>query len=350
MTIRRKAFFLSLLAVLFARVYAQEETIKVNTTLVSVPVIVSDRQGRYVPSLTAADFSLQRDGKNQKIDFFASTEEPINVAVLIDTSQSTRPVLDDIKKAAERFVKLLGPKDKASVVSFDYETHVLSPLTGNAEQLRRAIREAEIPDYVGTTLRDAVYQTVKDEFRGVSGRKAIILLTDGKDAGSQVTSPDLLYSLQESDVMIYPIYFETGNFRQRFDRPMDQRGDIFGGRFPGRAGRFPRGGGRFPGNDPFPGGNRVPERRRERVEEKNELAQEFLEKLSDATAGRFYSSESSKFKDTFELIVDELRHQYRLGFYPPEEETADVVHYLHVRVSRPDLSVRARANYRALPK
>ena len=350
MTISLKAVFLLLLAGLFARAEAQEETIKINTTLVSVPVIVSDRQGRYVPNLTASDFSLQRDGKNQKIDFFASTEEPINVAVLIDTSHSTRPVLDDIKKAAERFVKLLGPKDKASVVSFDFDTHVLSPLTSNLEQLRGAIREADIPDYAGTTLRDAVYQTVREEFRGVNGRKAIILLTDGKDAGSRMTAPDLLYSLQESDVMIYPIYFETGDFRPRLDRPMRRGGDIFGGRFPGPMGRFPQSGGRFPRNDPAPGGGRTPERRRERVDAKNELAREFLEKLSDTTAGRFYSSENSKFKETFELIVDELRHQYRLGFYPPEEESVDVVHSLGVKVSRSDLSVRARANYRILPR
>ena len=348
MTLSRKALFLALLAGMVIGARAQD-VIKVNTALVGVPVVVSDRQGRFVPNLTAKDFSLQRDGKDQKIDFFASTEEPINVAILIDTSQSTRPVLDDIKKAADRFIKLLGPKDKAAVISFDYDTHVLSPLTSNAEQIRRAVWAADVPEYVGTTLRDAVKQTVKEQFRGVNGRKAIILLTDGKDAGSQVTAPDLLYSLQESDVMIYSVYFETGNFRQRFDRPPGGRGDIFGPRFPGRMGRFPRGDGRFPGNDPFPRRDRMPERRRERVEQKNEIAQEFLQRLSDTTAGRFYSSEGSKFKETFELIVDELRHQYRLGFYPPEDESADVVHDIHVKVTRPDVAVRARTNYRAIP-
>ena len=339
-----------LLAGLFARVHAQEETVKVNTTLVSVPVIVSDRQGRYVPNLTASDFTLQRDRTDQKIDFFASTEEPINVAVLIDTSQSTRPVLNDIKKAAERFVKLLGPKDRASIVSFDYDTHVLSALTGSTDQLKRAIKHAEIPDDVGTTLRDAVYQTVKEEFRGVNGRKAIILLTDGKDAGSQVTAPDLLYSLQESDVMVYPIYFETGNFGPGLNRSMGRRGGVFGGGFPGRGRRFPGGGGRFPRNGPMPRNGKNSRAGRERIEDQNERAQEFLEKLSDTTAGRFYSSESKKFKDTFELIVDELRHQYRLGFYPPEEESMNLIHDLRVKVSRPDVAVRARANYRVLSR
>lgn len=240
MTLSRKALFLALLAGMVIGTRAQD-VIKVNTALVGVPVVVSDRQGRYVPNLTAKDFSLQRDGKDQKIDFFASAEEPINVAILIDTSQSTRPVLDDIKKAADRFIKLLGLKDKAAVISFDYDTHVLSALTNNAEQIRRAVWAADVPEYVGTTLRDAVNQTVKEQFRGVNGRKAIILLTDGKDAGSQVTAPDLLYALQESDVMVYSVYFETGNFRQRFDQHQGGRGDIFGPRFPGRMGCFARG-------------------------------------------------------------------------------------------------------------
>ena len=71
------------------------ETIRVETRLVSVPVIVSDRNGRYVPNLTAADFTILQDGKPQAIEFFGAVEEPLTIALLIDTSQSTRPVLDD---------------------------------------------------------------------------------------------------------------------------------------------------------------------------------------------------------------------------------------------------------------
>src|SRR5215831_8889184 len=114
MNLSRKVVFLALFAVCATAAIAQDEVIKINTTLVSVPVIVSDRQGRYVADLKPSDFTLQRDGANQKIDFFASVEEPINVAVLIDTGHSTEPVIDDIKKAAERFVKLLGPRDRAA--------------------------------------------------------------------------------------------------------------------------------------------------------------------------------------------------------------------------------------------
>ena len=311
---------------------AQDEVIKVTTTLVSVPVIVSDRQGRYIPGLKASDFSITSDGAKQNIDFFASTEETINVALLIDTSHSTQPVIDEIRSAANRFIKLLRPADKAAVISFDYSVHVLSHLTSDQRQLNKAIQSAEIPEPFGTTLRDAVFQTVSAEFAGLSGRKAIILLTDGKDVGSSISIPNLLYSLQEKDVMVYSVFFKTGPLA------MTMR--------PGGSGRG-RGmmDGNFPGNDPFLNRQRG---RQQRATMVNERAQEFLNELSDSTAGRFYESDASQFKETFDLIVDELRHQYRLGFYPPEEKTAGVVHDIKVKVSRPDTSVRSRSFYRTV--
>src|SRR5262245_49357830 len=219
---------LVLISASVGQVRAQEEVIKVDTTLVTVPVVVSDRQGRYVPGLKASDFTVFKDGVQQKIEFFASTEERINVALLIDTSHSTEPVIDDIKRAAERFVKLLRQGDKAAIVSFDHSTTVLSHFTSDVGRLNDAINRAEIPRPAGTTLRDAVYQTVNEEFAGVTGRKAIILLTDGKDFGSRVSPADLLFSLQEKDIMIYSVFFKTGPGMQ-----IAQLDRILGRRFPG---------------------------------------------------------------------------------------------------------------------
>jgi len=82
----------------------------------------------------------------------------------------------------------------------------------------------------------------------------------------------------------------------------------------------------------------------------NERAEDFLQRLSDITAGRFYDSKGSKFGETFDLIVDELRHQYRLGFYPPDEPGTNAIHDLHVKVARQDVVVRARSSYRAETK
>ncbi len=310
------------------------EVIKVDTRLVSVPVIVSDRNGRYIPNLKAADFSVFQDGVKQEVEFFAATEEPLTVALLIDTSQSTRSVLDDIEDSAVSFVKLLGPKDRAMIVSFDYDTHILSGITSDKQQLERAIYSAEIPEDFGTTLRDAVYETVNRSFAGITGRKAIILMTDGKDARSRVSSGDLLYTLQETDTLIYTIMFKT-NERQALRQVMGgerrRNGGIFGGG--GMGGRFPGGGnGR---------------RRSERIEQNNRNAAEFLQTLSTTTAGRFYESEDGKLKRTFASIVDELRFQYRLGYYPADETSTEKVHQIKVKIGRDGVVVRARSSYRS---
>ena len=322
-----------------------DDPIKVETKLVSIPTIVSDRDGRYIPNLAATDFTVLQDGVPQKIEFFAATEEPITVALLIDTSQSTRPVLGDIKDSAKSFIKLLGPRDRAMVVSFDFDTHILSPLTNDQEELKKAIKSAEIPKQEpGTTLRDAVFQTVNESFRGLTGRKAIILLTDGKDFGSRIATRELLSKLEESDTLIYTIYFKTEEGQRRiFDRFPRGGGRRNGGVFGGGGRRFPGGGGQFP---PVSRPNGRSDTRRERVEEQNLLAEEFLQKLSDLTAGRLYPSKNGKLENTFASIVDELRFQYRLGFYPTEETNTKTLHELKVKVSRPDTVVRSRGSYR----
>lgn len=340
----RPIALLCLAAAVFASTLAAQEktaddVIKVNTTLVSVPVIVCDRQGRYVPDIKQEEFGILQDGKEQKVDFFASVEEPINVALLIDTSSSTREVLGDIKSAAKKLVKLLNTDDKAMVMSFDSELHLLSTLTANKNDLEKAVKKAEIADGGGTILRDAIDEAVRKQFGEITGRKAVILLTDGKDHGSTTSIPRLIHTLEETDVMVYSVYFNTLEFRRR--PPVDL----------GRSGgNWPNGKG-GPGrekNPPFPSGRSSGIGRRS--ERENDNAIEFLNKLSDTTAGRFYDSKKLKFNEAFASIVDELRHQYRLGYYPPDDTDAMAVHPIRIKVMRPDLVVRARTTYRPKSK
>lgn len=318
-----RAITLAILTVLATTaIWAQDkpvdETIKVETRLVSVPVVVSDRNGRYIAGLAKRDFKLFQDGSEQRIEFFAAVEEPISVALLIDTSQSTRPVLDDIKDSARAFLKLLKPADRAMIVAFDHDTHVLSSLTSDHQQLKRAIDGAEIPRHMGTMMRDAVIETVSGAFRDLVGRKAIILLTDGKDVGSAITEPALLYRMQETDTLVYSVMFRTGAMLVR--RPERSGNGNWTYRLPQLAAGI--------------GGA-------------NQRARMFLEQLSGMTAGRFLVSEDGKLKKTFEEIVQELRYQYRLGFYPPDENGTRTVHDLRVKVARPDAVVRARTSYRS---
>jgi VWFA-related protein len=305
-----------------------QEAVKLKATLVNVPVIVSDREGRYLSGLRAEDFTLYSDHVKQNIAVFEATEEPLNVALLLDTSKSTRGVLDEIKDAAMNFIKRLRPQDRAMIVSFDYDIHVLSKLTNDRRALERAVKDAEIGDYAGTVLRDAVIKVTNESLRQVQGRKAIVLLTDGKDHGSATGEVESLEAAQESGAMIYAIFYRT-SFAPRFEarRGGWRRRGVFGEPFPRRA----------PDN----------ERRRERAERKNEEAADYLNQLADASAGRFYRSEVTDLKKTFDLIADELRHQYRLGFYANSDQADAAIHRLTVQVARPDTVVRARRTYRA---
>ncbi len=329
---RTSAFLLLALSVMayagFSQIADHKEPIRIETRLVSVPVVVGDRNGRYVPDLTAADFAVFQEGVQQKIEFFAAVEEPLTIALLIDTSQSTQPVLRDIKDSARSLIKLLSPQDRAMIVAFDYDTHVLSELTSDREQLRRAINAASIPEFVGTRLRDAAWRAINHSFAGISGRKAVIVLTDGKDVDSRISRDELIYSLQESDTLAYTVMFKTG-----FGRHLTMRERHFERYWRIRDGRNVR----FPGRD---------DPRRERAARMNERAIRFLQEMSETTGGRFYATDNGRMKNALASIIEELRMQYRFGFYPPDEVVPELLYQIKVKVNRPGTVVRSRANYR----
>lgn len=310
------------------------EVIKVYSNLVSVPVIVSDRNGRYISGLKEADFKLYDNSAQQKLAYFDAAEAPLNVALLLDTSRSTEGAIDEIRKAAKDFIKELRPQDRAMIVSFDYAVNKLSSLTSNRKVLERAIKDAHVGEYFGTLLNDALFDVIDHDLRPVNGRKAIVLLTDGRDAGSRASQEQVLSYATESDAMIYSIYYEPSLMFGR-KRPFRRGRGIFGGAIPDRQDRFPRQGG--------PGA----QQRRNRQERRGEFAIDYLTRLSENSAGRFYESETTDLKKTFVLIAEELRNQYRLGFYPDELARDGSLHQLRVKVDKPDIAVRARTQYRA---
>ena len=313
----------------------QPDVIRVYSNLVSVPVIVSDRDGRYIPGLRKENFTLLDNNLEQKLSYFDAAEEPLNIALLLDTSRSTQGVFDDIRKAAKDFIRDLRSQDRAMVVSFDYEVHKLCSLTSDRTVLEQAIKNARVGEYFGTLLNDAVEETVERDLKPINGRKAIILLTDGEDAGSRITDDELLAYASESDAMIYSIYYAPSIPRFfRRDRPFPRREGIFGGRRR-ILNQMPQG---PPGRG----------QRRQRQGERRESAQEFLARLSEVSAGRFYLSQKTDLKKTFAMIAEELRNQYRLGFYPDELARDGSLHRLKVKIDKPNLAVRARTQYRAV--
>jgi Mg-chelatase subunit ChlD len=148
------------------------DVIRVDTTLVTIPVSVMDRDGKYIPNLRQQDFRIYEDGVEQQIAYFASVEKPFTVALLLDTSGSTRNRLDEIQQAAIAFVNQLRADDRVMIVSFDDEINVLTEPTNNRFALYNAIRRVQPGE--GTRVYDAVDFVINRRFNRIQGRKAIV--------------------------------------------------------------------------------------------------------------------------------------------------------------------------------
>ena len=148
-----------------------DDVVKVDTKVVTVPVRVIDRKGRFVGGLTKDDFKVFENGAEQEISYFSSEQEPFTVALLLDMSYSTKFQIADIQTAAISFIGQLGPKDKVMVVSFDQNVHMLCEPTNDRGQIYRAIRSTKIS--TGTSLYEAVDLVMNDRLKQIKGRKAI---------------------------------------------------------------------------------------------------------------------------------------------------------------------------------
>ena len=124
--------------------------------IVSVPVTVSDREGRYISGLKKEDFNIFEDGVRQNVALFATEDEPLSVALLLDTSASTKDVLDKIKSAARDFIELLNPKDQCQIATFDSNVKFLNPFTSDRQMLLGSLNQARTATEDGTVLFRAV--------------------------------------------------------------------------------------------------------------------------------------------------------------------------------------------------
>ena len=186
--------------------------VRVDTSLVTVPVSVLDRQGRFVPNLKREDFSVFENGLEQSIAYFEPAEKPFTVALLLDTSASTHFHLSEIKEAAIEFTKQLRPQDRVLVISFNDEVLLLTEATNNLDTIETVIDENANPGN-STRLYDAVDLTIKERLNQIKGRKAIVLFTDGVDTSSQqATYRTTLREVEELDALIYPIQYDTTDY------------------------------------------------------------------------------------------------------------------------------------------
>lgn len=357
------------------------EAVKVETNLVTLPVVVSDRRGRYVPDLKAEEFNVSEDGAEQKVSFFATVSEPFHVVLLIDTSASTTAEkMRQVQEAAVTFVNNLQTDDRVKVVSFDDQLRVLCDFTGDRAALASAIR-ATRPGK-GTRLYDA-FDLAYRSLRRVKGRKAVVMLTDGVDWHSDArTYDDNRRALEESDVVVYPVRFDTRAETEQLAREQSQGGQgvdlgtIFGGKVPGLPGGGtikvnPRGrrttdprdsgdpsrdasrGGGPGGTDTFPTTtSRRPEDPGEEsirslMERIYKLADAYLDEIANTSGGRLIRADNNMMLPrAFQQIAEELRTQYSLGYYPTNAERSGKYRKIRVRTTRKDVAVRTRPGYR----
>lgn len=351
------------------------DVVKVETTLISIPVSVMDRDGKYIPNLTKDDFHVWEDGVEQRVAYFASTEKPFTVALVIDTSASTRYKIEEIQDAAIAFVNQLRPDDKVMVVSFDDKIRVSQP-TSDRSLLRDKIRETKIGS--GTRLYDAMDQVINQELRHIEGRKAIVLFTDGVDTTSKhARYEDNIRDAEESGDLIYPVEYDTSGDMGVFGGGGSRRG---GGRnYPnggggGGGGNYPNGngggggilgvlgailngggsypsggGGGYPGSGGgnrrngrggWPGGGGAGNSRGE-----YQVADQYLHDLARVSGARLYDAEQTNVTVAFQSIAEELRRQYSLGYYPTKAPQAGERRNIKVRVNQPELVVRTRDSY-----
>ncbi len=272
-------------------------SIVLDVTRVNFLFSVMDKKGRFVTDLTKSDFDVVESKKPQEIlEFVAESNLPLRLGVLVDTSNSIRDRFRFQQEAATEFLKsVVGPQDKAIVVSFDTSAELISDMSGDTDKLEKAVRSMRPGG--GTALYDAIYFACRDKMMVDQPmhkfRRAIVILSDGDDNQSRYTRDQALEMAQKADTMIYTISTNITKL------PSD--------------------------------GDKV------------------LRYLAEETGGMFFQPfRASELSQSFENIAKELRCQYNMLYRPEPLKRDGLFHPVAIRVKgRKDLIVRARKGYYA---
>lgn len=298
----------------------QDDVVRVSTSVVTVPVSVLDRQGRLITSLSKEDFHVYEDGVEQEIAFFETADKPFTVALLLDTSDSTKLKLAQIQEAAVAFLDRLRPEDQVLVVAFDRNVNVMTHATADRSRAAAAIRRTKSGG--GTSVYDAIALATERLLKQTAGRKAVIVFTDGVDTTSTLATYDgTLRTTEQLDALVYTIRFPTD-------------ADVASGRT-GVANPMEN-----------PTGGQLVTAKGEPLEAAYRRAGLYLQGLAERSGGRFFLAGTiGSLSEAFGRIADELRQQYSLGFYPKNRSADGKRRRLKVTVGMTDATVRARRAY-----
>jgi VWFA-related protein len=282
-----------------------QQPIRIEVNLVNLFATVRDKKSKQiVSSLEQNDFNVSEDGVPQKISFFSKDSKlPVTLGLLLDTSGSEQYTLGAEQDAATRFLQRIMRKgDLTSVFSFDTDTDLLADFTDDLGILDRAIRRARINtpgaqgplarDVPGTVFYDAVYLACHDKLAGEAGRKALIILTDAQDEGSQLRVQDAIETAQRTDTVVHILLI----------------------------------------GDPY----------------HFNVNEGVAKKLTDETGGRTILVRGEKnLEQAFDQISDELRSQYTIGYTSTNQARDGSYRKVKLEATRKDLDVLTRRGYYA---
>ena len=306
---------------------SEDDVIRVESNLVTLPVKVSSH-GNIVTGLRREQFQVFENGIEQEIVYFESPDgprieepnvRPLTIALMLDVSDSTEFKLAKIKTAALTFIDLLQPEDGVLVVAFDNTVQVLVERTSDRYVLRRGVNALHTG--TGTSLYQALNEVIGKRLAHVSGRKAIVLLTDGVDTTSKsVSIDDVVRTAETSDVAIYPVQYDTyADFSDNPSRETYGVGNL------GAVSHVTRNG--------------------ESVSEAYKRATRYLRILAEKTAGHFqYADNSKSLAKSFDTIARQLREHYTVGYYPTDK--TEGLRKIEIRIKdSAKLNVQTRRSY-----
>jgi VWFA-related protein len=281
-------------------------TLRVVTGLVAISAVVKGKDGEAKTGLTKDDFVLKQDGKEVPIKYFSlGSELPLSFAIMVDTSASQQTFIGDESLASDVFFEtMLGRKeDRAMLVQFDTSVLQLKSMTNSSNALHLALSHLSSRGSAagGTLLYDAVYVVARNAMANETGRKAMVILSDGGDNGSHKSLDDAIEQAQRADVQIYSILY---SMRNSFS------GD--------NSGRVPA----------------------------IDTGLESLQKLSQSTGGRVFKvSPGNGLREIFSQIAEDLRLQYELGYKPDPGTQPNSYHKLELKAKDKKLTVQARKGF-----
>ena len=298
------------------------ETLKLSVNVVGIFFNVKDKHGALIPNLTKDEFQVFEDGKPQTVKYFAAESNlPLTLGILIDSSGSQLNVLDMEKQVGGAFLKqVLTDKDEAYVIDFNVDAELVQDYTRDVHRLQAALNKVKInTGYVtgplpgagggpvptanspGTVLYDAVYLSAHDMLAKEVGRKAMILLTDGEDEGSQLKIKDAIEAAQKADAIVYVLLCADRGFYGSFQVGYSGESE--------------------------------------------------MRKLTEATGGRVINvgNKFDKLREAFDQIAAELRSQYNLGYTPTNNVQDGSYRKLEIK-SKQNYKIQARAGYYATPR